>query len=293
MGVIAIFGPTAVGKTSIAIELADRLRERGELPVAISADAIQVYRGLEVLSGAPGEEERRRLPHHLVGIAGIDEEFSAGRFAELARGLIDSTLSEGGTPMVVGGTGLYLRAALAELSLRPPVPAAIRRGVEDDLDERGPQALHTELDPDVAARIHPNDRKRIARSTELQRLGIDPPERGEELWTAKLRHPTSLFGIVAERRWLARRIDRRVDGMIADGAAGEARSAAATASRTARAALGFEALLEDDAEAVKAAHRRYGRRQVTWMQNMEGIEVIDRTELTDAEVAARIIASLG
>lgn len=292
MGVVAIFGPTAVGKTAIAIELAALLRDAGREPVAISADSIQIYRGLEVLSGAPSEEEQRLLPHHLVGIAEAEEEFSAGRFARLARELIDDAIARDAVPIVVGGTGLYMRAALAELELRPPVPGELRAAVEDELRTRGPEALHAELPGDVAARIEPRDRKRIARSTELLRLGLDPPERSTELWTAQLRQPTRMFGIAGDRDWLAARIDRRVDAMFAAGAGEEARRISSVASRTARAALGFEAIQEGDLEAVKVAHRRYGRRQMTWMRNMEGVEVIDRTEMDETAVAERIFTRI-
>ena len=283
---IAIFGPTGVGKTSVAIELADLLRKRGEDPVAVSCDAIQVYRGLAVLSGAADPGERKRLEHRLVSVAEIDEEFSAGRFAELARREIDELLAAGRRPMVVGGTGLYMRAALADLDLKPPVPEEVRQLVEAQVAELGSAAMHAELDPDVGERIHPNDRKRVARALELQRVGLDPPERGGELWTASLRHPTALIGIVVDRDELADRIDRRVDAMIAAGAADEAVAAAvAGASQTARSALGFDDLIAGDAGAVKASHRRYARRQMTWLRKMEGVETIDRTGLGDAEVA--------
>ena len=286
MSVIAIFGPTGVGKTAVAIELADLLRKRGEDPVAVSCDAIQVYRGLAVLSGAADPGERERLEHRLVSVAEIDEEFSAGRFAELARREIDELLAAGRRPMVVGGTGLYMRAALADLDLKPPVPEEVRQLVEAQVAELGSAAMHAELDPDVGERIHPNDRKRVARALELQRVGLDPPERGGELWTASLRHPTALIGIVVDRDELADRIDRRVDAMIAAGAADEAVAAAvAGASRTARSALGFDDLIAGDAGAVKASHRRYARRQMTWLRKMEGVETIDRTGLGDAEVA--------
>src|SRR5215218_66602 len=115
--VLAIFGPTGVGKTAVAIAVADLLRERGEEPVAVSCDAIQVYRGLETLSGAATREERKRLDHRLIGFVEPTGEFSAGRFAELAHVEIDQLLAEGRRPIVVGGTGLYLRAALADLDL--------------------------------------------------------------------------------------------------------------------------------------------------------------------------------
>lgn len=287
--VVALFGPTAAGKTSVAIELAELLRARGHDPLAISCDAIQVYRGLEVLSGAPSEGEQERLEHRLVGIADVEEEFSAGRFAELARAEIDSAVEGERLPIVVGGTGLYMRAALADLDLRPPVPDEIRKRVEAEIAELGPAALHAELDPDVGERVHPNDRKRVARALELQRAGLDPPERGGRLWTAELRHPTALVGLVVDRGQLADRIDRRVDEMVAAGAADEARAAYPRASRTASAALGFDELLAGDPDAVKAAHRRYARRQMTWLRRMEGVEVIDRSGLGDREAAAAIL----
>lgn len=277
----------------MAIELGAALKRRGEDPVAISCDAIQIYRGLEILSGAPSSGQRARLEHRLVSCVDVREEFSAGRFAELARKEIDAALEGGRRPIVVGGTGLYMRAALAELELQPPVTPEVREQVERELSERGPQALHAELDTDVAARVHPNDRKRIARALELQRSGLDPPERGGELWTARLRHPSRLFGLVMDRGLLVERIDRRVDEMVAAGATEEVRRADdGAAARTARAALGFAELLAGDAEATKASHRRYARRQLTWMRKMEGIEPVDVGDRPAAEVAAEIAASL-
>jgi tRNA dimethylallyltransferase len=293
MRVLALFGPTAVGKTGVAIATAELLRRRGEHPVAVSCDALQVYRGLEILTGAATQVERDALEHRLLGVVDVAEEFSAGRFARLAHAEIDSLLSEGCRPMVVGGTGLYLCAALADLDLRPPVPAELREAVERELGERGLEALHADLDPALAATVHPNDRKRIARLTELERAGLDPPRDSEALWTARLRHPTLLVGLVVDSGELARRIDARAETMLAAGAAAEARRAmTAGASRTARAALGFEDILTGDVEAMKAAHRAYARRQVTWMRRMQEVILIDRTGRSDADVAAEIVALL-
>jgi tRNA dimethylallyltransferase len=289
--VVAIFGPTAAGKTGVAIEVARLLRERGEDPAAVNCDAIQVYRGLELLSGAATAEEQARLEHRLLSFVDVTEEFSTGRYAQLAHAEIDSLLAEGRRPIVVGGTGLYLRAALSELELRPPVPAGVRQAVETEIAERGPQALHGELDPVVAATVHPNDRKRIARSLELQRAGIEPPRGSEQLWTERLRHPTDLIGLTVDRDELARRIDARVEAMAAAGAGEEARIAdVAGASRTARAAIGFEEFLAGDLEAVKAAHRRYARRQLTWMRKMRGVRTIERAGRADAGIAAEILS---
>ena len=301
MKVLALFGPTAVGKTGLAIEVAERLRERGEDPVAVNCDSIQVYRGLETLSGAATNVERARLEHRLLSFFEPGEEFSAGRYAELAHAEIDSLLNAGRRPIVVGGTGLYLRAVLADLDLRPPVPAELREEVERELAERGPEALHGELEPELAETVDPSDRKRIARLTELSRVGIEAARGGEGLWTAQLRHPTLLVGLTMDREELVRRIDARVEAMIANGAAEEARGAEeAGASRTARSALGFEQLLgEIDAapsaetvEAIKSAHRAYARRQLTWMRRMEGVTLIDRSGRTDAEVADEIVDRL-
>jgi tRNA dimethylallyltransferase len=290
MIVVAIFGPTATGKTSVAIALAERLRARGEDPVAVSCDALQVYRGLESLTGAPTAAERARLEHRLVGIADIDEEFSAGRFAALAQAEVDSLLAAGRRPLVVGGTGLYLRSALSELELRPPVAAEIRAAVEAEVAAAGPEAVHRRLEPEAAAGVHPHDRKRVARALELQRAGLEPPPAdGGELWTAQLRHPTLLIGLVSARDELAARIDARVEAMVEAGAAVEARRAEASgASRTARAALGFDELLREDIESVKCQHRRYARRQLTWLRKLDDAHLVDRTGRLDDDVAAEI-----
>jgi tRNA dimethylallyltransferase len=128
---------------------------------------------------------------------------------------------------------------------------------------------------------------------ELQRAGVDPPRSSEGLWTARLRRATLLVGLVIDRVELAKRIDARVDEMLAAGAVEEARAAKRGASRTARAALGFEELLAGDTDAVKRAHRAYARRQLTWMRRMEGVELIDRSRRDDADVAAEIVGRLG
>jgi tRNA dimethylallyltransferase len=270
------------------------LRERGEVPIAVSCDAIQVYRGLETIAGAVTPEERSRLEHRLVGIAELTEEFSAGRFSELAHAEIDALIGAGRRPIVVGGTGLYLRAALAELELRPPLPSEVRAEVEREIEERGAEALHAELATEIASGVHPNDRKRIARLTGLARMGIVPHASSDGLWTEHPRRPTTLVGLTMDRDELRERIERRVDEMVAAGAADEARRAdAAGASRTARAALGFEQLLNGDVEEMKRAHAAYARRQLTWMRRMPGVQVIDRTDRSDDDVAAEIIAALG
>ena len=293
MDILAIFGPTAIGKTGVAIAVAELLRERGEDPVAISCDAIQVYAGLEILSGAASAAEQARLEHRLLSFVPINGEFSAGRFANLAHGEIDQLVAEGRRPILVGGTGLYMRAALAELEMRPPLPSDVRADVESEVAERGSPALHGELAEELASGVHPNDAKRVARLTALTRLGIAPHASGQGMWSEGLRHPSTLIGLVTDRDHLRERIHARVDEMIRLGAEEEARSAdVAGASRTARYAIGFEELLAGDVEAMKSAQWRYARRQLTWMRKMEDVRVIDRGGHSDEDVAAEVVERL-
>jgi tRNA dimethylallyltransferase len=280
-GVIAIFGPTGVGKTAAAIELADRLRAQGDDPVAISADALQVYRGLEILTGAATPAEQERLEHRLLSFLPITETFSAGQFAALAHDEIDAALAAGRRPIVVGGTGLYLQAALTDLELRPPPAPGVRERIATALGERGPEALHAELAqraPAAAAAVSPTDRTRLIRALELLEMGEDPAPVGDDsrLWTAELRRPTLLCGLTMDRERLYERIDARVDAMVAAGAADEVRRAdAAGASATARKALGFEELLRGDVEGMKRRTRNYAKRQLTWMRRLRGVRVVD------------------
>lgn len=237
MKVIGIFGPTGVGKTGVAIALAEELRERGEDPVAINCDALQVYEGLEVLTGTATPEEQERLEHRLLGFVPVTADFSIGDYMPLAHREVDAALAAGRRPIVVGGTGLYLRAALAELS--------------------------------------------------LQRVPAESQE--SELWSSETRHPTAIFGLDMDRERLYERIDARVEAIVAAGAAEEARRADALGpGRTARKALGFDEVLAGDVETMKRRSRNYARRQLTWMRKIPNLYWIDRTGMSDAQVAQQI-----
>lgn len=293
---IALFGPTAVGKTAVAVALAERLRARGELPVAVSADALQVYEGLETLTGVADAAEQARLEHRLVSFVPITDEFSAGAYAAKAHAEIDALLAAGDRPIVLGGTGLYLRAALTELSLRPPPDPAIRARLTAELDVHGPRRLHAWLAqqaPWRAAEIEPGDSHRVVRALELIEAGqLTPHAAQSELWTATTRQPTLLVGLTREREELYRLIDARVDAMIAAGAEAEVRAADRNgASNTARRALGFSELLEGDVDAMKQHTRNYARRQLTWMRKLAGVHVIDIGERDPAAVAREILDS--
>jgi tRNA dimethylallyltransferase len=283
-----------VGKTSVAIALARRLRDLGERPVAVSADALQVYAGLETLTGAPPRSEQAALEHRLVSLIPLDATFSAGQYAELAHAEIDGLLAEGRRPIVVGGTGLYLRAALSDLNLKPPPPEGVRERWTAELERRGPQALHAVLvqrAPWTAGQIDPGDRRRIVRALELLDAGeLEPPEGESELWTATVRHPTLLIGLVMERERLYAQIDQRVEETVANGAREEVqRAAAAGASGTARQALGFQELLAGDLEAMKRRTRNYARRQLTWMRKLSDVNVLDVTGRSPDDVAQDVV----
>jgi len=294
--IIALFGPTGVGKTAIAIALAELLRERGEDPVAVSADALQVYVGLEVLTGVASRAQRAALEHRLVSFLPLDATFSAGEYAGLAHAEIDALLAAGRRPIVVGGTGLYLRAALAELDMRPPVPGAVRERLLDELAGVGAPALHARLAaraPWAAERIEPHDAHRVVRALELLETGeLQPPEGESQLWSAELRRPTLLTGLTMEREALYARIDERVEDMLRRGAREEVRRAqGAGVSETARRALGFEELLAGDVEAMKRRTRNYAKRQLTWMRKLSGVLLIDVTGRSARFVAEEILDS--
>jgi tRNA dimethylallyltransferase len=238
LNVVGIFGPTGIGKTGVAIALAELLRARGEDPVAINCDALQVYEDLEVLTGTATAEEQARLEHRLLGFVPVTEDFSIGDYMPLAHREIDAALDVGRRPIVVGGTGLYLRAAVAELSL----------------------------------------------------TRMTPESEESELWSPQTRHPTTIFGLDMDREQLYERINTRTEAIVTGGAAEEARRADTLGpGRTARKALGFDELLAGDVEMMKQRSRNYARRQLTWMRKIPDLRLIDRTGLSDEEVAAQIL----
>jgi tRNA dimethylallyltransferase len=292
---VALFGPTGVGKTAVALELADVLRADGEDPVAVSADALQIYAGLEILTGAATPAERERLEHRLLGILPITARATAGDYARRAHAEIDGLIAAGRRPLVVGGTGLYLRAALADLDLRPPPHPQVRERYARRLADDGVRELHGDLlarDPAAAAAIARTDAQRVMRALELLDVGEQPPG-GAQLWTSETRHPTLLVALVMDRDALYRRIDARADAMVAAGAVAEVRRAdAAGASPAARQALGFDELLRGDVEAMKRRTRRYAKRQLTWLRKLRHATTIDVTDRDARDVAEAVHGAL-
>ena len=288
------------------MELAALLSRRGHDPCAVSADAFQAYEGLDGLTGKPSPAQLAALEHRLISCVPVGESFSVARYAQMAHAEVDSLLQAGRTPIVVGGTGLYLRAALAELDLRPRPKPGARERYERLAVEQGPEALHAllaERNPEAAEGVHPRDRKRLVRYLELLEAGqLDPrPPVRSQLWSSEFRHPTRLYGLALERDALFERIDRRVEATLAGGAAAEVAAALeASASRTARQAVGFaelerhldgEMTLEEVGVAMKRRTRALARRQLTWMRKLAGLEPLDRTGLDPRTAAARSLAA--
>ncbi|MBO9531755.1 MAG: tRNA (adenosine(37)-N6)-dimethylallyltransferase MiaA [Solirubrobacteraceae bacterium] len=294
---IAIFGPTAVGKTAVAIAVAEALRARGENPVAIGVDALQVYDGIPLVTAQPSPAERERLEHRLVGFLPVHQTWSVAEHTALAHAEIDAAIDAGRTPIVVGGTGLYLRAALTELSLAPPPPAGVREALlERASDPDGLAALHAELaelDPAAARQVRPTDTTRVLRAHELLAVGRSYAEvaEGDELWTTATRVPTILVGLTMQRDALRGRAAKRMAAMIEAGAIDEVQAAdAAGASATARAAVGFAELLAGDIPTAITRTRQLAKRQETWMRRLGGVQLLDVTERAPAEVGAEILA---
>ncbi len=288
MRVIAVFGPTGIGKTAVAIALAELLRAHGEDPVAVSADSIQVYDGLPILSGAATAEEQQRLEHRLIGFLPVTETYSAGAYAKRAHETIDELIAQQRRPIVVGGTGLYLRAALADLDLRPPVDPTIRANYERQFETHGLEHLYAQLPPNSG--IAPTDRQRILRALELRHEGHDlppAPHAPSQLWTTETRHPTLLAALTMDRDALYARIEQRVDEMLQNGVKQEV-DQAANASKTARAALGFEELRRNDIDAMRTRTRRYAKRQLTWLRKLPNAHRIDITDRSPEDVANAI-----
>ncbi len=283
--VLAIFGPTASGKTAVAEAVAEQIG--GEV---VSADSMQAYRGLPILTAQP---ER---PTRLVAVWPLSHEGSVAEYARLVHDAIDELLGEGRTPIVTGGTGLYLRAALAELEL-PPAPTPEQRARwERGYDRLGAERAHAvlaERDAEAAARLHPNDRRRVVRALELTELGSSLRPESDRLWTSETRHPTLIFGLELPRELLAERIERRAHAMFDAGVVEEARAAlAGPISSTAVKALGLREVADLPREEALAAlvlrTRRYAAYQRKWMRRIPGLVSVNADHPAD-EIADEIV----
>jgi tRNA dimethylallyltransferase len=284
--VIGLFGPTASGKSDVAAAVTELIPSE-----VVSADAMQVYDGVPILTN------RASKPERLVGIWPLSHVASVGEYAPLAHAAVDEILEAGRTPLVVGGTGLYFRAALAELALPPAPPPGARERWERLYDESGAAAAHGRLeglDPAAAARVHPNDRRRVVRALELAEAGrsLVPPR--ERLFGGAWRHPTLVVGLDVPKPELDRRIAERTRRMFEAGVEEEVRGALTGAlSATANNIIGLHEVAtlprEEAIEDLIARTRRYAAYQRKWLRRLEGL-VIVAADRPPEETAAEIVA---
>jgi len=256
----------------------------------VSADSMQAYRGLPILTAWP---ER---PTRLVGIWPLSHEGSVAEYAELAQGTIDELLASGRTPVVAGGTGLYIRAALADLRLPPAPSRELRAHWEQVYDRLGAEGAHevlSERDPEAAARLHANDRRRVVRALELTQLGSSLRPEADRLWAEEMRHETLVFGLDVPRDVLLERIGRRAHAMFDAGVVDETRAALkGEVSPTAIHALGLREVAElpreEALEALIVRTRRYATYQRKWMRRIRGILSVDGNRPAE-EIADEIV----
>jgi len=281
--VIGIFGPTASGKSRVSAAIAQRIP--AEL---VSADAMQVYEGLPVLTN--------QSPGHLTAIWPLGHEASVGAYAPLAHAAIDEILAAGKTPVVVGGTGLYLRAALAELALPPAPREGARARWEAFYDAEGAEAAHghlLSLDPAAASAVHANDRRRVVRALELAEAGRSLAPEQDTLWAEETRHPTVVFGLDVPPLVLEERIEQRTRAMFEQGVEQEVeRALAGPISVTARKTMGLDEISglprEEAIAALVVRTRRYAAYQRKWMRRIPGLVMVDANR-PEGEIADDIV----
>jgi tRNA dimethylallyltransferase len=287
--VLALFGPTASGKTAVAALLRERIGAE-----VISADSAAIYDGLPLITAAPD------YPARLVATDPLTADVSVGEFQRRAHDAIDEVLSAGGLPLLVGGTGLYFVAAVSALALPPP-PAAGRRAFwQGEYDRLGGEAAHALLskrDPGAAERVHANDRRRVVRALELAETGASLVPAEDTLWTGRTRHPTLVLGLDVPLEELDRRIHERTRAMVERGAVEEAgRAWRLDLAPAARKILGLEQFatqpLEQAVAEVEQATRRLARYQRKWLRRMPGVVTLDGTRPAE-EVADDIVALAG
>ena len=276
--IICIAGPTASGKTALAVELAKELN--GEV---VSCDSMQVYRRMDIGTAKPTKEEMQGIVHHMIDVAEPDEDFSVSRYCEMAAPIVDDIVGRGKTAIIAGGTGLYMDSLIRGNAFAPFPATGVRERLEEQADAEGMQAMLRRLqsvDPDSAARLHLSDRKRILRALEVWlETGETITEHNRKTQAIPPRYTPLWLGLdFADRGELYRRIDTRVDAMLEMGLMEEIRELLASgipAKCTAMQAIGYkefvnalngEETVEKAAEEVKKSSRHYAKRQLTWFR---------------------------
>ncbi len=300
-------GPTACGKSDVALTLADRLRtERGIALEIVSLDSMTLYQRMNIGTAKPSADERLKVPHHLFDILEPSQEFSVAEYLVAALQICREIVARGGTPLFVGGTGLYLRSLLRGVFEGPPANDEIRQRLETEVARNGVESLHRRLqqfDPMTAERLHPNDVRRVVRALEVHELTGQPlsAQHREEPLSVDQR-PANVMWLSPPRDWLYDRINRRVASMLEAGWLDEVRALLAAPqplSLTASQALGYKELIEhlrgerslaETIESIQTRTRQFAKRQHTWFRNLEECRPLAITgNDSPAEIAARFV----
>ena len=289
--VAAIVGPTAVGKTELSLQMAEVFDAE-----IVSLDSMQVYRGMDIGTAKPDASARERVPHHMLDVFEPGHDVTVAEFQGLARDAIGDIAARGKLPLLVGGSGLYFRAVVDELSFPPQAPE-VRRRLEDEAEQLGPEALHARLqesDPKAAAKIDPGNARRTIRALEVIEITGRPFSDNVTWESYESVYDLTVIGLTRPRDELDERIARRVDEMLERGLLSEVEELFRRGmSRTARQALGYRQVLEVPREWVRdeivKATRRFARRQESWFRSDPRVEWFDLSEpQTPDRVRARL-----
>lgn len=297
--ILCVVGPTASGKTKMAVALAKALD--GEV---LSCDSMQIYKGMVIGTAAPTEEEMCGIPHHMIGVIDPRSDFSVGRYVEMADEILQDILSRGKTAILAGGTGLYLDSLIAGRSFAPYPATGRREALEKEADEQGIEPILSrlrEVDPDAAERLHPADRRRIIRALEIyEETGVTMTEHDRRTRAIPPKYTPCWLGMdYADRADLYARIDLRVDLMLQAGLLDEIRSllsAGIPRSCTAMQAIGYKEFIdaletggsmEDAAALCKQHSRNYAKRQLTWFRKNAAVRWIMQTPGMDFDTVFR------
>ncbi|MEN0110694.1 MAG: tRNA (adenosine(37)-N6)-dimethylallyltransferase MiaA [Planctomycetota bacterium] len=310
-------GATASGKSGVAMAIVDRLREAGRAVEVLSLDSMAVYRGMDIGTAKPTRADRERAPHHLIDLRDPDQEFSVAEYLAEADSAVGAIAARGAVPLFVGGTPMYLKCLLRGLFKGPGADWELRRELDAELDTVGPAALHERLtlvDPVAASNIHPNDARRIVRALEVfRRTGQPISHQQMEFEDGRPADQCRVFTLRRERDDMHRRIEARVESMMAEGLVAEVRGLTAdgrSLGRSASQAVGYREVLDYLAaeesgqsgehdlpatvERVQARTRRFAKRQGTWFRGLQECRFIDvAADEPPASVAERIVAAAG
>ena len=301
--IVCLVGPTAAGKTEVALKLAKKIDAE-----IISCDSMQVYKGIDIASSKPTKKQRKTIPHHLISIISPSQEYNAARFKVSCLKIIKDIHKKGKLPLIVAGTGLYLRALLEGLFSGPGQNAKLRKKLYQQAEKYGPAYLYKRLknrDPQGAKAIHPHDLRRIVRALEVYKASGEPISKlRKKTYGIRNQYDVHTFGLKRQRSQLYARIEKRVDEMFAQGLVAEIkRVSRCKLSKTARSMLGYKEVIgflsgeysRDEAKALlKRNTRHYAKRQISWFKrekDLKWVEIVAKD--TPENIAERIVKNVG